>query len=107
MRTLVSLLVVLGVAVLLAAAQDGRERPIDRVARGMNTDAFAPAPPPVSRPRVDSARIRSEADEIARLAKSVPAQVSQTEHGVLPKDLSQNLKQIEKLAKRLRRELNL
>ena len=108
MRTLVSLVLVLGAAALLAAAQDGRERPMDRVVREMNADGFAGTPPPaVIRSRVDSAKVKSEAEEMARLAQSVTAQITQAEGGVLPKDLGRNLKQIEKLTKHLRHELNL
>jgi hypothetical protein len=112
MRTLLSLLLTLTVAVLVAAAQGSRispgSRPIDQAERRLDMDNRMPAPPPpVIRPRLDPAKVRSEADEIARLAQSLPVQVNQTEHGVLPKDLGHNLKRIEKLTKQLRRELNL
>jgi hypothetical protein len=51
------------------------------------------------------AQLRQEAAELAKLAQGVPQQIDQVAHGQLPKDLNGNLKQIEKLAKRLRSEL--
>jgi hypothetical protein len=36
---------------------------------------------------------------------SIPMEVAQVNHGVLPKDLSAKLKRIEKLSKRLRNDL--
>jgi hypothetical protein len=53
----------------------------------------------------DPAQLRSEADELSELAKSVPSQVAQASRGRLPKDLNERLKRIEKLAKKLRRDL--
>jgi len=41
------------------------------------------------------------------LAESVLSEVDQTTKGLLPKDLSEKLKRIEKLAKQLRRQLSL
>jgi hypothetical protein len=50
--------------------------------------------------------LRLEADQLAQLAISVPADVRNVNKGLLSKDLAQKLKQIEKLSKRLRAELN-
>ncbi len=60
------------------------------------------------RPRsaIDSVKLRHEANELAALAQSVPSEVDQTTKGVLPKDLGDKLKRIEKLAKQLRDQLN-
>lgn len=115
MRTLFSLFVILATAALLASAQSGNppmsragNHPAAQAARQLDMDSTMPPPPVlIIRPRVDPAKVKSEADEIARLAQSVPAQITQAAHGVLPKDLGPNLKQIEKLTKQLRRELNL
>ena len=49
--------------------------------------------------------MRREADELAELAKTIPGAIAQTSRGVLPKDLSENLKRIEKLSKRLRSQI--
>ena len=55
----------------------------------------------------DLAQIKHDADELSRLAQSVSNEVAATEKGTLPKDLNGDLKQIQKLSKRLRDELKL
>jgi hypothetical protein len=63
-------------------------------------------PPPNSQqPRVDLSKLRQEADELARLAQTIPADISSIQQGLLPKDTSGKLKQIEKLSKHLRSEI--
>ncbi len=65
--------------------------------------------PPEVHPRhksFDSAKARSDAQELARLAHGIPGDVDQVAKGVLPKDLSERLKQIQKLAKRLQGEIS-
>ncbi len=54
----------------------------------------------------DAARARKDAEELAALANRIPAEVDKVSGHVLPKDLTQQLKQIEKLAKRLRGEIS-
>lgn len=56
--------------------------------------------------RVDSGQIQKEADDLARMAQTIPADVASARKGMLPKDVIEKLKQIEKLSKRLRTELN-
>ncbi len=60
---------------------------------------------PVRR-QLDAAQLKREADELAKLASAVPVEIEQVTKGELPKDLSENLKKIEKLAKRLRSEVS-
>jgi len=55
----------------------------------------------------DASQIRREAAELAQLAATIPPDVSQATQGILPKDLKDRLKKIEKLSKRLRSELML
>jgi hypothetical protein len=55
--------------------------------------------------KLDLAKLNQEADELAQLAQSVPADVRQASEGKLPKDLADKLKHIEKLSKKLRGEL--
>ena len=67
--------------------------------------------PPVFQPnparrRADPARMKQEAEELAKLAQQVPSQVDGANAGRLPKDLSEQLKRIEKLSKNLRHELS-
>jgi hypothetical protein len=60
-------------------------------------DAPRPVPPEV---------LLGEANELATLAASVPVSVQNANKGMLEKNLLQKLKQIEKLSKHLRSELN-
>ena len=64
--------------------------------------------PPAGTPRspVDTKALQRDADELAGLAASVPGGVKNVSKGLLAKDLLQKLKQIEKLSKHLRSELN-
>jgi hypothetical protein len=106
MRTQRVLLLLLVVFLCGAIQSQDRPRPIDRVYRMMDARANLYFPPPVTRKRVDPAAVKAEADELANLAQTIPAQIDQVEHGMLPKDLAKNLKRIDKLTKHLRRELN-
>lgn len=65
-------------------------------------------PPPALAPKanLDYAKLRSEAEQLAALAQSIPPGVDQALNGVLPRDLGEKLKQVEKLAKNLRRQLS-
>jgi hypothetical protein len=63
-------------------------------------------PPAGPQPRkIDLSRLHQESLDLAQLAQSVPAEVDQAGQGKLPKDLSNKLKQIEKLSKHLRTEV--
>lgn len=63
-------------------------------------------PPAAPRVTVDYAKLKHDADELAALAQSVPPAVDQTTKGILPKDLTEKLKRIEKLAKQLRSQIS-
>lgn len=54
----------------------------------------------------DTAALRREADQLASMAASLPSSMDKVSRGVLDKDLIPKLKQIEKLSKHLRNELN-
>lgn len=56
--------------------------------------------------RVDVAKLQKDADLLARTAQTIPSDIANVQKGVLPKDVIAKLKQIEKLSKRLRSELN-
>jgi len=62
-----------------------------------------PAPPRVT---VDYGELRRDAAELAGLAQSIPGDVDQTSKGGLPKDLTDKLKRIQKLAKHLQSQIN-
>jgi hypothetical protein len=50
-------------------------------------------------------QVNSETQELRRLADGLPAQMDQVTKGQLPKNLGDNLKRIEKLAKHLHGEI--
>jgi hypothetical protein len=52
------------------------------------------------------AQLQKEADELARTAQTIPSDVASIRKGILPKDVIEKLKQVEKLSRRLRTELN-
>jgi hypothetical protein len=55
--------------------------------------------------QVNVAQLRHDAEELAQLERTIQAQIAEAERGAVPKDLGANLKKIQKLSKRLRREL--
>jgi len=57
-------------------------------------------------PRYDPAQAHRDAQQLAALAQKVSLQVDEISKNALPKDLMQNLKEIQKLAKRLRAEVS-
>ena len=61
-----------------------------------------PAQPPAPQ---NTTQLRRDAKELADLSASVTADIDQVNHGVLPKDVIEKLKRIEKLSKRLRNQL--
>jgi len=98
--------VILGLYTALATAQARPNFPtppesLDPAAR----EAKEKSPSTPSR-HVDPAELQNQADELARTAQTIPADVASVRKGMLPKDVIEKLKQIEKLSKRLRAELN-
>ncbi|MGB6675092.1 MAG: hypothetical protein WBE44_00240 [Terriglobales bacterium] len=63
-------------------------------------------PPPIHQQSpVDLAKLKNDADELVVLSQSIHSGIGDVEKGMLPKDLTEKLKQVEKLSKRLRNEL--
>jgi hypothetical protein len=56
-------------------------------------------------PRVNQAELQREARELADLAKTLPGDLDHVSQGLLPKDIIDKLKRVEKLSKHLRSEL--
>jgi hypothetical protein len=56
--------------------------------------------------RVDPLKLQREADDLARIAQTIPSDIASIRGNMLPKDTLEKLKEIEKLSKRLRSELN-
>jgi hypothetical protein len=46
-----------------------------------------------------------EAEDLSRIAQTIPADVAKVKEGMLPKDVIEKLKQIERLSKRLRNDI--
>ena len=63
-------------------------------------------PPETQTRRIDLAQLQKEADDLARTAQTIPSDVASVRKGMSPKDVIEKLKQIEKLSKHLRSELN-
>jgi hypothetical protein len=56
-------------------------------------------------PRLNQAELQREARELADLAKTLPSDIDHVSQGLLPKDIIDKLKRVEKLSKHLRSEL--
>jgi hypothetical protein len=55
--------------------------------------------------KIDLDQVKRESEELRKLADSLPDQIQQVAAGQIPKDLPENLKRIEKLAKHLHGEI--
>src|SRR5579871_2999447 len=96
----------LSVGFLVATAQSVPIRPGIRQADQAETQTEKNIPPPnPSRQKIDLVKIGHEAQELAEIAQTIPMEVASVRNGMLPKDVLQKLKRIEKLSKRLRSEL--
>lgn len=62
----------------------------------------AVASPSVPQRKVDLIKLSTQADELSRLAQSIPPDVEQVSRGMLPKDMAGKLRRIEKLSRQLR-----
>jgi hypothetical protein len=62
-------------------------------------------PTRTSTPRVDTAALQREAKELLELSQSVQPDIESLKSGLLSKDLTDRLKRIEKISKRLRSEI--
>jgi hypothetical protein len=72
----------------------------------LNTDNEHPAPAPDTiRRRIDPNSFQRDADDLARIAQTIPTDAASIRQGKFPKDVIPKLKEIEKLSKRLRGEL--
>jgi hypothetical protein len=102
----------LGAQTQLPDAPRGKELPIEPTLMRPNRPRVPPdfeaKPKEVTRhrERFDAAKAKQQASELAALAQEIPPQVDQLSKDVLPTDLIQQLKRIEKLAKHLRKEIS-
>jgi hypothetical protein len=63
-------------------------------------------PPAYQRTHLDFAKLDRGAGDLAALAQTIPGDLASVRQGMLPKDTIEKLKQIEKLAKHLRSQIN-
>jgi len=98
-----ALLLCLLVCVGLSASQGVRESAGKQEVEKHQLVLEPPLPPQAQ--KLDPAKLREEADDLAKLAQSVPGDVSQIVQGKMPKDAIDRLKRIEKISKQLRGEL--
>ena len=63
-------------------------------------------PPTVRPPRIDPLELQRQADELSILAQTIPGDIDRAHRGLLPADLVEKLKKIEKLSKHLRNGLS-
>ena len=79
------------------------------IPKGQRAEDLPPAPvkekADLSVP-VSPAQIKADADELATLANGLPGDIVALNRGVLNKGLDKKLQRIEKLAKKLRREIS-
>lgn len=104
MKTRVLLFLLLGTMCLSSPASQQREPPgkLEIAKHPLVLDP--PLPPQVQ--KLDPAKLREEASELAKLTQEVPADVGQIIQGKMPKDAIDRLRRIEKISKHLRGELS-
>jgi hypothetical protein len=104
----VKILVITALELLLLHSCLAQGKPVPRglhEAEQASEQSEKNVPPPQIISHSNPGQRQKDADELARLAESLPAEVAQVNRGILPKDLSDKLKKIEKLSKRLRGEI--
>jgi hypothetical protein len=103
-----------GTSVLALFLVSGQQGPTIPAPTPHTEPPRAPLPidePPVvvrqeRRQPLDSAKVKQQADELAKLAQSIPPDINKVAAGQLPKDLIARLKHIEKLSKELRSQIS-
>jgi|HubBroStandDraft_5_1064220.scaffolds.fasta_scaffold184309_2 hypothetical protein len=106
MRSTLSFLCALLLFPIATSPQAGHAKPpgITTADTLSNQPLEPPAKPGPRQINID--QVNSETQELRRLSDGLPAQMDQVTKGqLLPKDLSDNLKRIEKLAKQLRSQI--
>lgn len=100
-----ALLFVLFAASSVLAQTDPRS-PGVRQGEQAQVQAEKDIPPPIlTSAHLDLAKLRQDADELASIAQTIPLDVASIQRGMLPKDMTEKLKRIEKLSKHLRSQI--
>ena len=98
----------LTLAVLLAtptASQHHRPFPVPPEPADPQATAQPSQPNLAPKARVNSAHLQQEVQELSSLAQDLTQDIDAVNRGLLPKDTVDKLKRVEKLAKRLRKEI--
>ena len=82
-----------------------RAKPPGIVAADQQSNQSVEPPMEMRSRKMNVDQVKQEADELKKLADGVPAQIEQVTKNQYPKDLTDNLKRIERLAKHLRTEV--
>jgi hypothetical protein len=91
----------------LPAGTQERAAPVPPGLHHAEKEGSRPLEPPVRQHRrADPAQLKQEAEELAKLSAAVPSGIDLVSRGQLPKNLTDQLKRIEKLAKQLRSEIS-
>ena len=96
----------LAVLLPLSASPRQRAKPPGITAGDQAANQPVEAPSQNRSRKIDIDQVKQEGEELRKLADAVPAQIQQVSTNQLPKDLPDNLKRIERLAKHLRSELS-
>jgi hypothetical protein len=107
-RSSLGLLVFLLVPLSVGSWTQQRQVPPGAITAGntIRGESNTVEPPMENRSRqINLDQVRQETEELRKLANALPAQMDLVANNQLPKDLSDNLKRIEKLAKHLRGEV--
>jgi hypothetical protein len=107
-RVLLCFVVAMFIPFSVGAQMQGRQVPPGAVTAGrqINSQSQSVEPPTEMRSKkINVEEVKQEAEELRKLADGIPAQIQQLTNNQLPKDLSDSLKRIEKLAKHLHSEV--
>ncbi len=104
---LISVLLAVTLTFFPAKESGQRVRPIPPGIREADKQTNKSLDPPLGPSPIvaDPVKLKREAEELAQLSAGIPPRVSMVAEGKLPKDLGDQLKRIEKLAKHLRSEV--
>jgi len=104
-RALCLLTLFLVLSCLLAPAQNRRKKLPDAPASAEKHIPILKLPNAPEKLRTDPVQLQRNAKELSDLAQSVPADIDHVNQGLLPKEIIDKLKRIEKLSKHLRGQL--
>lgn len=95
------------ILVLVSAAASGQHRPTyphpPQAADTATVENVQPQPSPKT--HINPAELQQEVQELSSLAQELNHDIDAVNRGLLPKDTVDKLKRVEKLAKRLRKEI--